>query len=554
MGLYSDFIARAKRRVYAMVHADNVNQNKWKKAHEEDLSWQSLWEKPSVALTPEQRKQVDDFWEKYKFAYKNDPAVQEYYTYVSGRFDPKYLPPGLFGYYLFRFYDNPSYHTAFHNKNYREFIFKGFPCTPAVIRRIRGMYFDSEYTPIGLNEAVSRCHELLAAGEKKMIVKPTPGGGGNGISFIRQGESRYKIASVFNSIKNDDFIVERYIYAHPSYAAANPSSLNSLRIVSLIYDNEVHIMAIVFRMGTTGKEVDNFTQGGIVCGVSPDGVCADYGADHFGRRYERHPNGFDFSGHRLFGVDKAIDFVKRLHWRLPQFRQMSWDVAIDESGTPILIEMNPRGDPNVYQVLGCLPFGDKTEEILDDYLLTMYYNIGANWEWDYKEYSDHVVLTGYGWNKRRVVVPETLCGKPVTAIGPACFTGTKIQEIIIPGCVKTVDAKACARDVTAKITHLEDTRGIVIPCPDGMSGQALPTGQCQISWSPVEMATGYRIFRMIQNGQRVFVKSVSSCVTSYTDYDVLDRTTYFYYVRAYNSKYNMSSDFTKPLAIRAKYQ
>ena len=543
-------IGRAKLRIYAMVHAYNVNRKKWEKAHTVDSYWERFWKKPPVPLTDEQRRQVDDFWKKYSFAYQNNSLVQEYYTYMSGRFDPRYMPPGLFTYYLFRYYDNPDYHTAFHDKNYREFIFKGFPCTPAVIRRIRGMYFDPEYTPMSFDGAVSRCHELLSGGEEKLIVKPTPGGGGSGICFVRQGNSKRKIADVLDSIKNDDIVIEKFICAHPSYAAANPTSLNSLRIISLLYDNQIEIIAIAFRMGAAGKEVDNFTQGGVVCGVNPDGICADFGVDHKGNRYTKHPNGFEFAGHQLYGVEKAVEFVKKLHCRIPQFRQMSWDIAIDRGGEPILIEMNPRGETNLYQSFGCLPFGDRTEQILDDYLLTMYYNLGANWDWDYKEYSDHIVLTGYGWDKKRVRVPETLCGKPVTAIAAGCFTGTSIQEIVVPGCVKSVDPRACAKDVTAKLIRLEDTRGIEIRCPDSVSGHALPR-QCKISWSPIENATGYRIFRMPQNGRRVFVKAVSSCVTSYADHNVLSGVTYFYYVRAYNSKYNISSDFTKPLAIRA---
>ena len=41
-------IGRAKLRIYAMVHAYNVNRKKWEKAHTVDSYWERFWKKPPV--------------------------------------------------------------------------------------------------------------------------------------------------------------------------------------------------------------------------------------------------------------------------------------------------------------------------------------------------------------------------------------------------------------------------------------------------------------------------------------------------------------------------
>ena len=551
MAVLSEYIDRACARIAAIHNAKTANETKWEKVHSVDNYWHSLWEEPKTRLTDAQLKEVERFWSKYSFAYKNDPRVQEHFSSLSGSFNPLYCNNGLNYYYMCRFYDSPVYHTPFHDKNYREFLFHDVAYTPAYLHRVCGNYYDQNFNPISYDKAMSTLADLVSEQEEKLIVKPTPGGGGSGISFIRRGDSKEKIAELLDGIVKDDVIVERFMKAHPSYAIANPTSLNTLRIVTFLYDHEISIIGILFRMGATGKEVDNFTQGGVACGVFEDGTCMNYGTDHFGNIHYKHPNGFEFAGHKLYGVDQAIALAKKLHWRIPQFKQMSWDITIDENGVPTLIEMNPRGGANLYQMIGSLPFGEKTAQVLDDFLFTTYFNRGANWDWDYKEYADHIVLTGYGWNKKTVKVPETINGKYVTHISDGCFTGDRIQKILLPACVKSWSNRICSRrgDEIPEIVQQEDTRGIEIPSPVNLRGEAAP-GRNVLHWEPVEGVTNYYVYRMKQGGTRQFVRALSSKATTFTDHNVLAGSVYYYYVCGFNSQYNMKSSWGKPASIR----
>ncbi len=545
---FKDYRKRINARRAAMHEAEKLNNKRMKTVYESDNEWLENHRDSVSDITAEQREQIECFWSKYSFAYKNDPLVQAHFSAISGKFSPYYLNYGLNAYYMYRYYDDPVYHTAFHNKNYREILFD-VPCTPVLARRINNVYYDVNHNKISYNTAIELIHKYLCNSDQRLIVKPNPGGGGNGIVFLDGDSSKINISSTLDGFMNDDLVIEIIQKSHSSYTIANESSLNTLRIVTYFNGNVVKVIATVFRMGSSGSDVDNFTSGGIACGVNDDGTCFDYGYDRKGNVYKKHPNGFEFAGHLLHNVSGAHATVKKLHLRIPQFKQISWDIAINENGAPILVEMNPRGDVDLYQAAGALPYGDATPQVIDDMLFTYFFKNGANKEWNYKEYTDHVVLTEYCWNKRTVKIPEQINGKYITHISAGCFADKDIKKLIIPGCVK--DYEDSIRNLqNTEIILLEDKRNISIPCPDTINGK-LALGHNSISWDPTDGVTHYLIYRR-QNGEPLkFLKKVSALSNGYIDTNILNDVIYHYYVYGYNSKYNLKSELNAHVALRA---
>ena len=73
---------------------------------------------------------------------------------------------------------------------------------------------------------------------------------------------------------------------------------------------------------------------------------------------------------------------------------------------------------------------------------------GADADWTYSGGSDGVTITGYTGSEKNLVVPATLDGNAVTAIGAKAFhKNTSLRSITIPGTVKTIGANAF-RDCT----------------------------------------------------------------------------------------------------------
>jgi len=72
-------------------------------------------------------------------------------------------------------------------------------------------------------------------------------------------------------------------------------------------------------------------------------------------------------GYQLPSYDKAVELVKKTHPRIAHFRSVSWDIAIVEDGTPVLIEANLcRGGIDLLQLNNGPLFGDDTKIILDE--------------------------------------------------------------------------------------------------------------------------------------------------------------------------------------------
>ncbi|MGK0254871.1 MAG: hypothetical protein ACI9OE_002386 [Mariniflexile sp.] len=64
--------------------------------------------------------------------------------------------------------------------------------------------------------------------------------------------------------------------------------------------------------------------------------------------------------------NKVIDKVKKMHLLIPYFRIVSWDIGVDSTGIPILIEYNTyHQDITIHQLANGPLFGAFTDEILN---------------------------------------------------------------------------------------------------------------------------------------------------------------------------------------------
>ena len=93
-----------------------------------------------------------------------------------------------------------------------------------------------------------------------------------------------------------------------------------------------------------------------------------YGYNKKGERVEVHPTtGLKFDGYEIPSFDRVIELVKKAHPMVPHFRSVSWDVAISENGSPILIEGNLcRGGIDLLQLSNGPLYGEDTKKILDE--------------------------------------------------------------------------------------------------------------------------------------------------------------------------------------------
>lgn len=312
-------------------------------------------------LSSEQKKAVKDFWKPYC---RVSTVWARYYTFATGRFDPRYIPNDLYYTKIDQHFNQKKLGYGFNDKNYYSLIFSGIRQPEIVVRNIGGLFEDENYRLLTREEVLERISR-----NDEVICKPTlDSGSGRDIQFWKTDTQFKEIELFIDNKKEKDYVIQKIIKQHAELDRVHKGSANTLRIVSVLMQDGVHILSSNLRMGVGSGRIDNVTAGGISCGINDDGTLKKYATAYYsGEKYERHPQGFVFDGFKVPSYDKAVELVNRIHPLIPQFRLVSWDFAIDADGEPVLIESNMRkGGINLNQFNNGPLFGDLTEKVLGE--------------------------------------------------------------------------------------------------------------------------------------------------------------------------------------------
>lgn len=317
-----------------------------------------------VPLSDAQRKEIEDFWRPYRDVSK-DMQWFEFYNWCSdGKADIKrYIPDNIYYAEVDFFFTDPRRSYELDDKNLYDMFFYGVNMPATVLRKCKGMLLDKDYHLITLDQAIELCRQ---AGY--VISKPTRNSaGGKGISFID-----FSSDGAVDELKKcleypRDLIIQEVVKQHESINRLYAGSINSLRIMSMMIDGEVRIISSVLRMGRDGAKVDNTSNGGLVVGIQSDGRLREVGFDKTGKKWTKHPQGGVFKDSLIVGYDKCEQLIRDISGRLASTTPLiSWDLAVDENGEPMIIEVNLTfGGVNIHQMCNGPIFGDMTEKILD---------------------------------------------------------------------------------------------------------------------------------------------------------------------------------------------
>lgn len=318
-------------------------------------------------ISAEDRREIDDFWGQFFAPTLRDKLIDyrfyDFYNSVRNSDEclSYYLPDSFYQPFIDDFFTNPQHSFPCDDKNMYDLYFHDIHRPTTVFRMYSGMFFDKDYVRISLADAVKRAHEcgqvILKVGKFSM--------GGKGIMFWNADcDEDTKLIDFLKDTKN--VVCQKLIDQHASMAKINPSSVNTLRIMTLLFNDEIHILSSVFRMGVNGSRVDNASSGGIVCGVNSNGHLKDVAFAPSGQKFMRHPGGMSFKDVTIPCYDECVNLAVSLAGRFSNLsRLISWDMAIDQSGHPMLIEFNLTiGELDFHQLCNGPIFGDMTEDVL----------------------------------------------------------------------------------------------------------------------------------------------------------------------------------------------
>ena len=180
--------------------------------------------------------------------------------------------------------------------------------------------------------------------EKKFIIKPNNMYYGKGI-VVRNGiEELYEI-------KKRGGIVEELIKNKQELLDLNPTSLNTIRVVTVVDNNNIpHIVAMALRTGGKGEVIDNARGGGSFYHIDKEtGIVDSQGYDTLSNSYTLHPtSNIVMPGYKIPRFDEVVQYSKKLALKLPKARFVGWDIAVTDDGIEV-IEGNHAPGANVMQ-------------------------------------------------------------------------------------------------------------------------------------------------------------------------------------------------------------
>lgn len=311
-------------------------------------------------LTKEQKNEIQAFY-KDIIGKKINLASHEYFYSRNGIYSKEYVPKSLHEVEMIPKANMMPYRNAYADKNMVDVLLSDVKHPHTILKRMNG-YFYFENKPVSKQEAVRLCQNISYA-----IIKPVLNHSGVGVRGleVKNGMTNINgmsIEQLFDSYGNNFQIQER-LKQHEKMSQLNETSVNTLRILTYRSDMEILVIYSVVRIGRKGQVIDNQTAGGISTIIGEDGKL---GNTAFGGYCEngigKTDSGVVLDGFEIPSYQKAIDTVKRLHYQLPYFNMVGWDVAIDEVGDPVIIEWNAC--PGLSQSAFGPGYGKYTERIL----------------------------------------------------------------------------------------------------------------------------------------------------------------------------------------------
>ncbi len=244
-------------------------------------------------------------------------------------------------FYNFKLYDKinkKEYRNLFHEKvqfldKFSEFIKRAWICTD------------------GLSDEEVKA---FLAKHKNVVAKASYGDSGKQVEVINITEND-DLDEILAHIKEQNFnLIEEQIYNHTKLKKLNPTSLNTMRIVTVRNDFGVTLLFAGVRAGRgEDAKIDNFSQGGKMAGI--DIETGKINSPFFVKlsACESRQEQFLEDSEEDFYIpcwEAAVETVKKAAEVVPQIGIVAWDVAVTESGEIDIIEGNESFCSVVMQV------------------------------------------------------------------------------------------------------------------------------------------------------------------------------------------------------------
>ncbi len=199
-------------------------------------------------------------------------------------------------------------------------------------------------------------------GKDRIFVKPVAANCGSKAMILTSQNGRFTADGREISLEEiisdgEDYIFQPVVENHPAIKAINPTTLNTIRIVTCRRpDGKLELWDPgMMRIGRAAASVDNFAKGGIGVGIDAAGRLKKYGYSHDKElnyvKTERHPDSnIVFEGREVPLYEESVSLAFKAHSLFPRLKTVGWDIAVTPDG-PMLVEGNHDWDMEMLQVV-----------------------------------------------------------------------------------------------------------------------------------------------------------------------------------------------------------
>jgi hypothetical protein len=293
------------------------------------------------------------------------------YGNISGTWDHRFVPEPVYYTHIEPRLNNKAFSKAHTDKNFYSLLTGGLKTTVMIAANIEGVFTDAAGSAIDTEKLFD-----ILGNHERFIVKPAvDSGGGRGVSLwhnsggnLRSGDGRILTPTLLRQLYSKNFIIQEVLQQHPFFGGYNPSSVNTVRMLTYrsVAGESLHILHSVMRVGRSGSLTDNQAAGGYACAIAPDGCLTGRAVDKYGNVYQTI-NGIPLvEGTPVEGYEKMISTARALASRYRYARLLGLDLCLDNTGEVVVVEVNClNNEINFFQMLGRPLFGEFTSEVVE---------------------------------------------------------------------------------------------------------------------------------------------------------------------------------------------
>lgn len=209
-----------------------------------------------VQLTDKQKSEIDNFYLN-NYGKKIPYTWHRYYTAYTGDFDPQYVPELIYAPEIERMFSrNSSFAMVFTDKTMIPMLAKsvGVKTPKTIISKSQGLFRNENYMIINALQA----SELLE-GQGDVFAKPSidsSSGQGCRLLNIKNGIDNFSNECAIDLVSNilgNNFIIQEKLICHESIRNIYPDSVNTFRVITYIWHNEICHCPAIMRIGKGGR-------------------------------------------------------------------------------------------------------------------------------------------------------------------------------------------------------------------------------------------------------------------------------------------------------------